>query len=203
LQPSAKPHVGFSLTELVVALATAMILMAVGMPAFIRAYRAYELSNAARQVADILRLARYEAIRLNTPVQCLIQASVSNPGYTNVWVDSIPNLTPDPTEKMILLGPAGNLVDGGSVPNTASLISAAVGSFATTPPSPILSGVAFDARGAVVVSLTAVVPLNKVAVFYLCSAVAPDAGYRAVFLMPAGSIQIWTADTSGNWQQQR
>jgi type II secretory pathway pseudopilin PulG len=197
LQPSAKRQVGFSLTELVVALAVAMILMAVGLPAFMRAYRTYELSNAARQVADILRLARYEAIRLNNPVQCVIQASGSNPGYTNVWVDSIPNLTPDPTEKMILLGPAGNLVDGGSLPNTASLISAAVGSIIPATPSPVASGVWFDARGAVQL------PPLTVNVFYLSSAVAPDAGYRAVFLMPAGSIQIWTADTTGNWQQQR
>jgi hypothetical protein len=54
----------------------------------------------------------------------------------------------------------------------------------------------FDARGAVQ-------PPSAVNVFYLNSAVAPDAGYRAVFLMPAGSIQIWVADPAGNWQQQR
>jgi len=197
LPPSAKRQTGFSLTELVVALAVAMILLAVGLPAFLRAYHAYQLNSAASQVADILRLARYEAIRLNTPVQCMIQASSSNPGYTNVWVDSIPNLTLDSTEKMFLLGPAGNLVDGGSVPGTAGLISTAVGSFATTAPSPTASGVWFDARGAVKP------PPYGVNVFYLSSTLAPEAGYRAVLLMPAGAIQIWTADTSGNWQQQR
>ena len=40
-------------------------------------------------------------------------------------------------------------------------------------------------------------------VFYLSSTIAPEAGYRAVLLMPAGSIQIWTADPSGYWQQVR
>ena len=196
LPPPAKQQAGFSLTELVVALAVAMILMAVGLPAFLRAYHAYQLGSAAAQVADILRLARYEAIRQNASVQCLFRMSGSNSGYTNAWVDSIANGTMDPTEKMILLGPPGNLVGGGSVPGTSALISAAVGPVATTTPSPASSGVWFDARGAVI-------PPSSVNVFYLSSALAPEAGYRAVFLLPAGSIQIWTGDTSGNWQQLR
>lgn len=197
--PSVKRQAGFSITELLVALMVAMILLAIGLPSFLRAYRSYQLSNAATQVADILRLARYEAIRLNTPVQCVIQASGSLPGSTNVWVDSNGNSTLDPAEKMFLLGPAGNLVDGGSVPGTASLLSAAVGAVNVTAPSPTSSGVWFDARGAVKP------PSNiwTVNVFYLSSAVAPDAGYRAVLLMPAGSIQVWTSDTSGSWQQLR
>jgi Tfp pilus assembly protein FimT len=196
LHAPAKRLAGFSLTELVVALAVAMILMAMGLPAFLRAYRAYELSNAATQLADILRLARSEAIRENTSVQCVIQASGSNPGFTDVWVDSIPNLTLEPTEKMVLLGPGGNLIDGGSVPNTSTLISAAVNSVVPNAPSPASSTVKFDPRGAMV-------PLSAVNVFYLSSSLAPDAGYRAVFLMPAGAIQIWQSDTSGNWMQQR
>jgi prepilin-type N-terminal cleavage/methylation domain-containing protein len=202
LPRSAKRHAGFSLTELVVTIAVALVLMAIGLPAFLRAYHAYELSNATREVADILRLARYEAIRLNTPVQCVIQASGTSPGYTNVWVDSNPNLTLDPTEKMVLLDPSGNLVDGGSVPGTSSLISAAVGSSAVTSPSPTSSGVWFDARGAVKPPSGMNVS-STVTVYYVTSAVAPDAGYRAVLLMPAGSIEIWAADSSGSWQQQR
>jgi prepilin-type N-terminal cleavage/methylation domain-containing protein len=197
LPPSGTRQSGFSLTELVVAIAVAMILMAIGLPSFMRAYRAYQLNNAAREVADILRLARYEAIRLNHPVRCAIQASGANPGFTNVWVDSNNNNLLDPTEKMFLLGPSGNLVDGGSVPGTSALITAAVGSIVPNAPSPVSSAVRFDARGAVTQ------PPLIVNVFYLSSAVAPDAGYRAVFLMPAGSIEIWTADTAGNWQQQR
>jgi len=55
--------------------------------------------------------------------------------------------------------------------------------------------ITFDARGAVTSA--------NVNAFYLSSAIAPDAGYRAVLLMTAGSIQIWTADPSGYWQQVR
>jgi Tfp pilus assembly protein FimT len=192
---SVKRHTGFSLTELVVALAVAMVLMAVGLPAFLRAYHSYQLSNAATQVADILRLTRYEAIRLNKSVDCIIQPA-GVPGMTNLWADSDRSGTLDPTEKMVLLGNGGNLVDAGTVPNTSGLITKAVGSVPTTPPSPAGSVVWFDARGAVV-------PPTTVDMFYLASSAAPEAGFRAVLLSPAGSIQIWTSDAAGNWQQLR
>src|SRR5277367_1426775 len=98
LHAHAKRQSGFSLTELVVALAVAMVLMAVGLPAFLRYYHSYQLTNAAIQVHDYLRLARYEAIRLNKPVALQIQPSSANPGMTVLWVDSNGNGTQDPTE---------------------------------------------------------------------------------------------------------
>lgn len=178
------------------ALAVAMILMAIGLPVFLRAYRTYQLSNAASQVAGILRLTRYEAIRLNTQVNCLFQVSPLGPGMTQIWADTIKNGNLDPTEKMVLLGSGGNLVDSGGVPGTAALIASANLTLAATPEPPLGAVITFDARGAVV-------PPTTVDVFYLGSALAPDAGYRAVLLMPAGSIQIWTADSTGAWQQLR
>ncbi len=194
MHASVKRHSGFSLTELVVALAVAMILMAVGLPAFLRAYHSYQLSNAATQVADMLRLARYEAIRRNTVVNCVVQNTGTTPPTTNVWVDSVVvNGTPDPTEKIIVLGSGGNLVNS---PGFAPPISADIGSLLVYTPSATSSTVQFDARGAVK-------PPTQVNVFYLASSSAPEAGYRAVVLMPAGAIQIWQADTAGNWAQLR
>src|SRR5215472_12502780 len=109
------------------------------------------------------------------------------------WLgDSNRNGTQDPTEAMVLLTIGGNLVDPASVPNTAGLISlAAVGTAGTTPQGPGGGTIAFDARGAVS-------PLN-VNMFYLANGSAPEVGFRAVLLMPTGSLQIWSADTSGNW----
>jgi Tfp pilus assembly protein FimT len=194
VRASVKRHPGFSLTELVVTLAVAMVLLAVGLPAFLRFYHSYQLTGAAHQVADYLRLARYEAIRLNRPLALQIQPSGTYPGMTTLWVDSNGNGVQDPTEMATLLGTSGNLVSSG-VPGTATLIAdASIGSFATTAPSPSGSAVWFDARGAVV-------PPTSVNMFYLTSTVAPDAAYRAVLLLPAGSIQIWTGDATGKWQQ--
>jgi prepilin-type N-terminal cleavage/methylation domain-containing protein len=187
---------GFSLTELVVALAVALILMAIGLPSFLRAYHSYLLTNSASQMADILRLSRYEAIRLNRHVDCKIQPTYAgDPTLTLVFADSNQDGVQETGEKIILLGPSGNLVDAGSVPGTGTMLSRAVSGVTPLAPSPSGSVITFDARGAVT-------PPN-VNAFYLKSAIAPDAGYRAVLLMPAGSIQIWTADATGYWQQVR
>ena len=183
---------GISLLELVLVLAIAMALLAIGLPAFLRMLHAIQLSSGATQVGDILRQARYAAISQNKPVSCIFQPSSTNPGMTVFWVDSIRNATQDPTEPMVLLTSEGNVVDPASVPNTAGLISlAAVGTAGMTPQLPGGGTIAFDARGAV--------SSLKVNIFYLANANAPEVGFRAVLLMPTGSLQIWLADTSGNW----
>jgi len=187
------------LTELVVALAVGLILMAVAMPSFLRAYHSYQLTNAATQVSDILRLTRYEAIRFNTPIHCVFQPSAADLTMTQASLsltDGRGNPLPGITAKILLLGPAGNLIDAGSVPGAASLpAAAALGATVPVPVSPAGATLTFDARGALTT--------GHVDVFYLNSPGAPEAGYRAVLLMPAGSIQVWTGDSSGNWQQLR
>jgi prepilin-type N-terminal cleavage/methylation domain-containing protein len=186
---------GFSLTELVVTMAVALVLMGIGMPSFLRAYHTYQLTNAAQQMADILRFTRYEAIRLNTGLSCQIQPSAAGPTMTSVWTDSNKNGVLDATEKQILLGGGGNLVAAGGVPGVTVLIAAAQVTTGTVMPAPNGTAIAFDSRGAV--------NPESVYVFYLASAAAPEAGYRAVLLMPTGSIQVWTGDTNGNWHQLR
>jgi len=188
---------GFSLTELVVALAVGLILMGVAMPSFLRAYRSYQLSNAATQVSDILRLTRYEAIRLNKPINCVFQPSTTDPTMTQASLtDSLGNPLTGLSAKMIILGPAGNLVDAGSVPGAGGLpAAAALGATVPVPVPPAGATLQFDARGALA--------SGNVDVFYLNSPSSSEAGYRAVLLMPAGSIQIWAGDSAGNWQQLR
>lgn len=179
------------------AIAVAMILAAVGMPAFLKAYHAYQLTSAASQLSDILRLTRYEAIRQNKSINCIIQPDGIDPTRTDAFADADGAATPGPTDKIILLGPGGNIVDGGGVPGTTALLAKAnvPGGTGTTTATPGNMTIGFDSRGAVS-------PPN-VTVFYVASGQAPDAGYRAVLLMPAGSIQIWSGDLVGNWIQLR
>ncbi len=191
---------GFSLTELVVTLAVAFVLTAIGMPYFLRAYHSYQLTNAASQLSDILRLTRYEAIRLNKAVNCVIAPVAADPTMTNAFADDDNDGNPGPTEKIILLGNGGNLVDGGGIPGTGGMLAAAKVTSGTIAVAPGTSSVQFDSRGAVIV---AGAMTNKAYVFYLASPVAPETGYRAVLLMPSGSIQIWTGDVNGNWGQLR
>ena len=183
---------GISLLELLVVVGIAMVLLAIGVPAFLRMLHSIQLTDAANQVGNILRLTRYDAIRQNKTIKCIFQPSSTNPGMTVFWVDSNQNTSQDPTEQMILLTSGGNLVNPGSVPNTSGLIGRAnLGSVATHPEVPGGGTIGFDARGAVQ-------GLN-VNIFYLANATAPEVGFRAVLLMPTGSLQIWSADTSGNW----
>lgn len=187
---------GFSLTELVVAIAVALVLMAIGMPNFLRAYHAYQLTNAAQKFSDILRLTRYDAIRLNKNVNCVIKPDAADPTRTDVFADENGDTLPGPLEKIILLDNGGNLVDSGVVPGTAALLAAAnVTSVPITPP-PGNATITFDSRGAVN-------PATAVNVFYLGSPNSAEAGFRAVLLMPAGSIQMWTGDASGTWRHLR
>ena len=190
---------GFSLTELVVAMAVGLVLMGVALPSFLRAYRSYQLSNAATQVSDILRLTRYTAIQLNRPIICQFQPSAADPSMTQAsMTDSGGNPLTGLAAKTILLGASGNLVDAGSVPGAGGLpAAAALGAVVPVSIPPAGAPIQFDARGA----LTS----GNVDVFFLNSPSGPDAGYRAVLLMPAGSIQVWTGDSSGtgNWQQMR
>lgn len=186
---------GFSLIELLVAVIVAIVLLAVSLPMFLRAYHSYQLTNAARQVADILRLTRYEAIRLNQPVQCVMQPVTGDPTLimSASMADAKGNALLGMGAAKIYLGITGTLVASapGSVPTQASLGTSTPSAF------PVTGGnVQFDARGSVVAPA-------GVSAFYLASPAAPDAGYRVVFLLPAGSMQMWTVDTSGNWAQQR
>lgn len=184
---------GFSLIEVVIALAVILILSAVALPAFVNAYRMYQLTDAATQFAGLLKFTRFEAIRLNTNVSCQIQQVASVPPVTNAWADSLP--TPedgveDPNEKQLIFSGAANLVPAGAVPNAAGLAAAAgVPALATVP---LANGfVTFDRRGAVNPA--------QVYVFYLSNQNDPGAGARAVILLPSGSVQIWKADSLGNW----
>ena len=188
---------GFTLTELVVAMGIGLILMAVALPSFLRAYYSYQLSHAASQAADIVRLTRYEAIRRNKPMRCVFQPDALNPGMTDAFMTDTSGAALTGVAAMtVQLGASGNLVDAGTVTGAAALPAAA--NLGPTAPATVpASGVTlqFDARGAL--------STGNVTVFYLQSAAAPDAGYRAVLLTPAGSLEIWTADITGNWRQVR
>src|SRR5258708_25266216 len=142
---------GFSLVEVVIALAVILILSAVALPAFVNAYRMYQLTDAATQFAGLLKFTRFEAIRLNTNVSCRIQQTASVPPVTNTWADSLPtpeDTVEDPSEKQLLFSGIVNLVPAAAVPNAAGLPPAVgVPALATVP---LANGaVTFDRRCAV------------------------------------------------------
>jgi type IV fimbrial biogenesis protein FimT len=59
---------GFTMLELLVALAIAALLLTIGMPSFTTFVRNSEIRSAAESISNGLRMARTEATRLNAPV---------------------------------------------------------------------------------------------------------------------------------------
>jgi len=184
---------GFTLIELVAVLSVLFVMFAVAVPSFLQSYRTYQLDNAAAQVAGILKSTRTEAIRLNTQVNCLIQVQGA-PAETHIWADPDQDGIEQGTEPQTLLSGNVTLVQAAGVPNTGGL-AAAVGVQTLTATSPVNGVDTFDDRGAA----------NPAAlgeyVLYVGNVAIPAMGYRAVVLMPSGSIQVWSADAAGNWHQ--
>lgn len=181
---------GFTMLELVVVVAVIMVVTAVSMPSFLRAVRIYRLNDAATQVAGVLKFTRYEAIRLNVPAvnperaRTLVAAA-----GTYVYTDSNNSNSVQNTEKQVLFSGTVNLVAAGLPPGG---LAAAVGVAGLTT-VPVTGGlISFDHRGALTPA--------AVNVLYIGNVAFPDLGYRAVVLLPSGSVQVWTS-ASGNWQQ--
>jgi prepilin-type N-terminal cleavage/methylation domain-containing protein len=186
---------GFSIVELVVSLSVMLILTAIAIPSLMRSLRAYQLNDAATRLSAMLKFARFEAVRRNTQVNFLMQASGT--GYL-VGTDSNGNNALDPTEKQELIAGFATLLPAGVAP-TPTAITAALGGAALNPVySGSIATVTFDARGAIRVGGTV---SSNIFVFYIGSTIDPDPGYRAVILLPAGTTQIWSAPSAGPWQQ--
>jgi len=184
---------GFSTMELLVVMAVGTILTAVALPSFMRAYRNYQLSNAANQVAGVLKYTHYEAIRLNVPLLTPLRARISNTqtqAGVYVFCDSNNNSTVVSTDKQALFTGAVTLVPSSTPPNTGGLATA-VGVTGFTNISPTSGSISFDQRGAV--------SPPAVSVIYIGNTGIPALGYQAVVVLPTGSIQIWSSDSGGNW----
>lgn len=187
----ARQQRGLSILELVIVMFFILIITAIALPSLTKTVKTYHLNDAANQLAGILKFTRYEAIRRNSPVSCLNRQAAAN-GPANVWTDTIADTVEQPTEKQIVLNPAVNLQPAGAVPNAAALATA-VGAGVLTAVNPVSGNVAFDHRGA------AVPP--AVYVFYVGNTSA-DGGFRAVIILPSGSVQVWTyAGGGAPWQQ--
>jgi Tfp pilus assembly protein FimT len=176
--------------ELLISLTIIMIISAVALPSFAGAYRNYQLSSAASQLAGIVKLTRLEAVRRNTLVTCQLQSINS---HWTLWNDSNGNGLLDSTEAQFVGAGAADLLPASSVPDPGNFGFASM---------TVLSGgtgsVTFDARGAVNFGAG-----TTVYAFYIGNAAQAGYGYRAVILLPSGLTQTWAATAQGNWHQIR
>jgi Tfp pilus assembly protein FimT len=185
------PMSGVGLVEIMVVMAIILIVSVIALPNFIKTMRISKLNDGATQVSNIIKLTRFEAIRRNKTISCIVSQSSST--STQVWTDSNASGTFTPTENTTFITGSANLVASGSVPGTANL-AAAIGTNVVLTPVSLSGGTyTFDQRGATSPA--------GVYVSYLTYAGQPTLGYRAVVVLPSGSMQTWSRDSNGNWTQ--
>lgn len=176
---------GYSVVELLVSMAIISTLSAIAVPSLVRTYRAYQMDDAASQVASQLKFTRYEAIRRNNVMTCVDK---TQNGYLTMFTDYNGDGTAQASEKQIVFSGRATLVDAASVPSSAAL-TAVVSAGTLTTMSPTNGTITFDGRGA---KSTA-----GVTVYWVGNA---NYGWRAVTVMPSGSVQVWSYAT-GTWAQ--
>jgi prepilin-type N-terminal cleavage/methylation domain-containing protein len=176
---------GYSIVELLISLAIISILSAFAAPSLITSYRNYQMDDWAGQVAGMVKYTRFEAIRRNNTMNCVVIV-VNN--QVAVFSDDNSNGAIDASEKRVLLSGTATLVNSAAVPGSGAL-PAAVNVAALTTVNPATGVITFDGRGA---KTTA-----GVNVYWVGSA---NYGYRAVVVMPSGSIEVWSSAT-GVWLQ--
>lgn len=182
---------GVGLVEIMIVMAVILIVSVIALPNFIKTMRISKLNDGATQVSNIIKLTRFQAIRRNTTISCKVSQSSST--STQVWTDANGNGNFDRTESTTLITGSANLVASGSVPGTTNLATA-IGTNVVLIPVSLSGGTyTFDQRGAISPA--------GVYVSYLTYAGQPTLGYRAVVVLPSGSMQTWSADSSGNWTQ--
>jgi len=185
-----KSERGVGLVELMIVVVIVLITTVIALPNFLRIYRSSQLNSGATQIADILKQTKFEAIRRNTSITCRIGTDAT--GSPQAYVDSNKNSQFDRGELTTVFPGSVRPVAAGGVPGTTSLASGVGTGITLTAVSPTAGTYTFDARGAVSPA--------AVYVMYVANTQIPSLGYRAVVLLPSGSIQVWTADQSGNWQ---
>jgi Tfp pilus assembly protein FimT len=183
---------GLSTLELVVSMTIALIISALAIPSITKTVRVYQLNDAATQVAGIVKLTRFEAIRRNTAISCVTSQAIAN-GPASLWSDTNGDNVEQITEKQVALGASATLLAEAVVPS-ASALASAVGVPTITALNPASDSVKFDQRGAVTPS--------GVYAIYVGNNSGTDNGFRAVVVLPAGSVQVWTyAGGASAWQQ--
>jgi prepilin-type N-terminal cleavage/methylation domain-containing protein len=181
------PVAGYSLVEMMMTLAIALILLSVAMPMMVGAIQGYRLNSAAQQVANFVDLARYTAIRNNKLV--IVQADIKPTGVT-LYMDFDGNATLGDNEPRIIL--PGDIV----IANGDALLPDLKGLGLRTNIQDLTNQIKFDSRGVLNFS-GGVAPTSYFLALGFSTQVA--SGYRAVTVTPMGQTKMWKGPASGAW----
>lgn len=181
-----KKSAGYSLVEMMMTLAIGLILASIALPTLIGAIQAYRLNSSAQQVANLVELARYTAIRRNSLMS--VKTAVQN-GNTIFYIDLKGNGVVDPIDPIVVLPADMQLANRQPLtPDPASI--------GLNPTQDFTTHITFDYRGTVNFSGGGPVATYFLAVGYINQA---QYGCRAITVTPMGQSKVWKAPPSGPW----
>lgn len=177
---------GYSLVEMMMTLAIGLILVSVALPTMIGAVQGYRLNSSAQQVANLVELTRYTAIRRNAPMS--LKTVVQN-GNRIFYLDLNGNGTLEANEPLVVLPADMQLANGQPLtPNATST--------GLVPAQDFTTQINFDYRGTALPLLGGPVATYFLALGYVNQA---QYGCRAITVTPMGQTKIWKAPPSGTW----
>lgn len=181
-----KGESGFTVVELVVVGAIILILAGVAIPSVMTSYQTYRLGSVTTQVANLIELNRFTAIKRNMAIT-LRQTSQGN--TTALYIDLDGDGAYDAVEPMVLLPADITFVNGQQgVPGPSSTGFPNASAW-TTPASTIT----FDSRGTVA---------GAPAVYFIALGFQggqTQYGLRAITVTPMGQTKTWTAAAGTSW----
>jgi prepilin-type N-terminal cleavage/methylation domain-containing protein len=189
---------GFSLIELLVVLAIAMVLMAICPPLIMNVVSAMKTRYAATDFSGLLQKVRIEAARKNT-FYPIAQSTLSS-GQLVYFVDLNKDGVLDSTEPQLVFERAVSVHfgTGSGAPGEAALV-------ASLNLTPYASGQLpnFNARGVPCVLSGGTCPQTPGAgfVWFLSRSGPLGANWASVAVTPSGRVRVWTHDGQ-NWIQQ-
>jgi len=175
---------GYSLVEMMMTLAIGLILVSVALPTMIGAIQGYRLNSVSQQVASLVELTRYTAIRRNSVVRAR-----TTPDNTVFFIDLNGNGTLDSGEPMVMLPSDMQLANGQCPkpdPKTPGLASTV--DFA--------GQITFDYRGTLNFP-----PGGQLVTYFLALGYTNQAQYgcRAITVTPMGQTKLWKAPDKAYW----
>lgn len=166
-------------------LAIGLVMASVALPFVVGAVQSYRLNSSAQQIASLIDLARYSAIRLNKLVN--IQRTTQN-GNTVLYVD-LKGTGFDANDPVVILPSDMQIATADPLtPNSSSMGLGTTTNFDTT--------ITFDFRGVLYLP-----PGSTMQPIFLAIGYASQAQYgtRAVSVTPMGQTKMWKAPPSGTW----
>ena len=133
---SKKQQYGYSVVELLISMALISIFSVIAAPRLIGTYRAYQMDDMASQVAAQIKFTRYEAIRRNSPTNCLNSPQAAQGGLLTMYTQDpkagTANVLTSEKQMVFSANAPGTLVTAATVPNSGDSISVSWRLFSTS-----------------------------------------------------------------------